>query len=337
MDYETPAHANTRETKLLRKFKLSIPASTTTLEIPRPRLIAQPNDVGSEIEKVASKHGMPWTTSIDPTYQRDSLFYMPFWEWQIDFMKKHLTNLRVVDVTSRRSGRDLSFVENSERKIRLHTLQLASDEYKSIRLTVLDAGARTQVFTSLWYPDPSYNLPVLGVDLLQFQEKKHLCIVDFQPIQETEAEHDLMYEHLLEPIRNQYSSLQGKMTKRFYQEDAFFSKQMLLGRCTVGSPEEGTDNVATSQDAHDMVFRDLFPAYQSYVKTHLNLIRQQQRESPSGAPRPQVLERHAAYDNYSAARDPAHGLLAAHFGQEFADDYVYDILFPLSDRPAGEN
>jgi len=30
-------------------------------------------------------------------------------------------------------------------------------------------------------------------------------------------------------------------------------------------------------------------------------------------------------------------LLARAFGQEWADDYVYDILFPLAERPSQSN
>jgi hypothetical protein len=31
-------------------------------------------------EQVIESYGMPWKTSIDPSYDRDFLFYMPFWE-----------------------------------------------------------------------------------------------------------------------------------------------------------------------------------------------------------------------------------------------------------------
>ena len=315
MDIETPM--DVREKSMLKHLRLTVPGSTTVLDVPRP---------GPTIDEAVAAHGMPWTTSIDPTYKEkrihkniddksSSLFYMSFWEWQLDFMKKHLTNLRVVPCTNKQ-GDDMSYVENEKKGMRLHTIQFSSDEYKLIRMTVLDAGPRTQVFTSLWYPDPKYNLPVLGVDLLQFQQNKHLCIVDFQPIQETENDHDQEYEHLLEPIRSQYPSLQGKMTQRFYDEDAFFSKQMLLGR-------------ADANNALDVVFQELLPAYQAYVKTHVDLV---QSSQPQDARVPEILKRHAAYDNYSSKRDPAHGLLASAFGQEFADDYVYDVLFPLSQK-----
>jgi 15,16-dihydrobiliverdin:ferredoxin oxidoreductase len=313
MDSETPSVS---ETKFLRRHKISLfnfnkmKGLTSRHEISVPRELQHPS-----VQQAEHSHGMPWKTSIDSTYTEDALFYMPFWEWQMSFMKENLTNLRAISVTSE-DGKDMSYVENTDKKIRMHTIKFQSDEYKSIRMTVYDAGNATQVFTSLWYPDPAYNLPVLGVDLLQFNKMKHLCIVDFQPIQTTEAEHDQPYEHLLKPIRDQYTSLHGKMTQRFYDENQFFSKQMLLGRhdATTDGP---------------MVFDELFPAFQNYLETHVNLVQSTARVEDRV---PAILERHAAYDSYSAARDPAHALMVRSFGQEWADAFVYDVLFPSSEK-----
>jgi hypothetical protein len=200
MDLEAPSVG---ETKFLRRHKISLLnfnkmkglASRREISVPRKQL-HHPS-----VQQAEHSHGMPWKTSIDPTYTEDGLFYMPFWEWQMSFMKENLTNLRAISVTSE-DGKDMSYAENADKKIRIHTIKFQSDEYKCIRMTVYDAGNATQVFTSLWYPDPAYNLPVLGIDLLQFNKMKHLCIIDFQPIQTTEMKHDQPYEHLLKPIRD---------------------------------------------------------------------------------------------------------------------------------------
>lgn len=316
----------------------------------------------ARIDETAAKFGMPWKYSMDPTYEEvrinkdydlqslcsrtwtrkqnglpSTLFYMPFWEWQMAYMKEHLTNLQVLPVTSKnRPDRDLSLVENTHRGMRLHTLQCTSEEYKFIRMTVLDGGPRMQVFTSLWCPNPRYNLPILGIDLLQFNQRKHLCVVDFQPIHDTEGEHDQRYEHLLQPIRERYPSLQGKMSNRFFDENSFFSRQMLFGRCDAtlspyhdGPVDRPQPDQPPTTNALNMVYGDLFPAFQAYVQTHVQLI---QSTPPRYDRISTILARQAAYDTYSASRDPAHGLLASAFGRDFADDYVYDILFPSSER-----
>ena len=63
-----------------------------------------------------------------------------------------------------------------------------------------DAGDNTQVFNAVFYPDPEYNLPILGVDLLALNQKKCLAIVDFQPLHQEESHDATTCEHILEPI-----------------------------------------------------------------------------------------------------------------------------------------
>jgi 15,16-dihydrobiliverdin:ferredoxin oxidoreductase len=270
--------------------------------------IHRPSAPSLTVQEAESLQGMPWDSSIDPSYPK-APFYMPFWKWQLEYMKEHLTNLKVLPVTDRTGKEELSYVSSDHSSNRMMTLCFSSDEYRLIRMTLMDAGWQTQVFTSLWHPRG--NLPVLGIDLLQFhKETRHLTIVDFQPIHDSEQEHDSLYEHKLQPIREQYPSLQGKMTKRFYDETQFFSNQMLFGR----------------EPTCDYVWHELMPAYQQYVQTHVEMT----QTTPTKMAPSQVLQRQAAYDDYSAARDPAHALLAKAFGQEYADRFVYDVLFPLS-------
>lgn len=269
------------------------------------------------IDEAEAEHGMPWKTSIDPkssfSEAGEDLLYMPFWEWQLSFMKENLTNLRVVKCTNEMNT-DFSFNENSKKKARIVNICATSDEYRKIRMTYYDAGDGAQVFNSVWYPDPKYNLPVLGVDLLAFNRKKYLAIVDFQPLHSEEEEHASTFEHLLEPIKNKYDSLKGKMSSKFYDETQFFSQQMLFARF----------------EDEKVVDQDLFPAFKQYVKTHLDLVRGTEADTENVS---QVLDRQRAYDSYSAERDPATGLFAAMFGADWAHEFVYDFLFSLSETP----
>jgi 15,16-dihydrobiliverdin:ferredoxin oxidoreductase len=265
-----------------------------------------------KLDAAEAVHGMPWKSSIDPKVQDDELLYMPFWEWQMSFMKENLTNLRVTSCSNGKS--DFSYNDNKDKKARIVNICASSDEYRKIRMTYYDAGDNTQVFNSVWYPDPKYNLPVLGIDLLAFNRKKYLAIVDFQPLHENEEDHAATYEDILGPIKDKYESLKGRMSSKFYDETQFFSQQMLFARF----------------EDEDVVGRDLLPAFQSYVKTHLDLINDTE---PEPADVSFVMERQKAYDTYSAERDPATGLFAAMFGGEWAQDFVHDFLFSMSERP----
>jgi hypothetical protein len=112
----------------------------------------------------------------------------------------------------------------------------------------------------------------------------------------------------MEPIRAQYPSLQGKMSARFYDETQFFSHHMLFARF----------------EEEKVVSEELMPAFQQYIQTHVcNLVK---TTSSSSTP----WERHAAYDVYSAARDPATAMFEKMFGNKWADTYVHEFLFSMS-------
>mmetsp|Transcript_24787 Transcript_24787/g.36686 ORF Transcript_24787/g.36686 Transcript_24787/m.36686 type:complete len:349 (-) Transcript_24787:214-1260(-) len=278
-------------------------------------LLQQASAPALTVEESEEIYGMPWKSSIDSSLEEDAMLYMPFWEWQMQFMKENLTNLRTISTCSEDSENpvDFSYKENSKKGARIVSTCYASDEYRKIRMTYYDAGDNTQVFNSVWYPNPKYNLPVLGIDLLSFNQKKYLAIVDFQPIHENEEDHALPFEEHLKPIKEKYDSLKGRMSSKFYDETQFFSQEMLFARF----------------EDESIVNKDLFPAFQEYVQTHLKLVRETE---PVSEEMPFILERQKAYDTYSAQRDPATGLFAAMFGEEWADGFVYDFLFALSSK-----
>jgi len=280
------------------------------------RLLLKDGSEGS-LKAAEAKHGMPWKTSIDTkAFQGEELLYMPFWEWQMKFLQENLTDLKVLACMDEDGDTDFSFNENKDKKARIVNLCLSSKEYRKIRLTYYDAGDNTQVFNAVLYPDPAYNLPVLGIDLLAFNRKKYLAIVDFQPLHQDESKHDLEFSHILQPIKESYDNLKGRMSSKFYDETQFFSEQMLFSRF----------------EDESIITNELFPAFQQYVQTHLDLIRQ--CDGGDASQKPQVLERQQAYDRYSAERDPATGLFTAMFGQDWAMGFVHDFLFSMSEKPA---
>jgi len=262
------------------------------------------------LKEAEAVHGMPWKSSIDKDVEGD-LLYMKFWEWQMSFMEEHLTDLKVQPCHNGET--DFSHNVNTEKKARIVNLCASSKEYRKIRMTYYDAGDNTQVFNAVWYPDPQSNLPVLGIDLLAFNRKKYLAIVDFQPIHEEESDHAATYEDLLEPIKEKYESLKGRMSSKFYDETQFFSQQMLFARF----------------DDENVVHDDLFPAFKSYVETHVDLVKS---TKPNPSDVKMVLERQKEYDTYSAERDPATGLFAAMYGADWANSFVHDFLFSMSEQ-----
>mmetsp|Transcript_22037 Transcript_22037/g.33651 ORF Transcript_22037/g.33651 Transcript_22037/m.33651 type:complete len:404 (+) Transcript_22037:167-1378(+) len=299
-------------------------------ELPHTSNSKLPFTIPNGDKVMKSKSTMPWSKSIaaDNNNKQEEgeegppLLYMPFWTWQSQFMEQHLTDLTPVQCPP-----EFQYQENLEKKARIVNECYTCKEYSKIRMTYYDAGEGCQVFNSLWYPHPESNLPLLGIDLLSFNRKRFLAIVDFQPLYDTSdvdrhSVSDKDLEGMLQPIKAKYKSLQGQMSSKFYDETQFFSKQMLFARF----------------ENEDVVAEDLMPAFQEYVSTHVRMVQDdssaKKKSNNADHNKKSVLERYSKYDTYSAVRDPATGLFAAMFGKEWADDFVYDFLFSRSDREA---
>lgn len=225
--------------------------------------------------------------------------YMPFWSWQLSYFQKHLNNFKEISIP------DPKFELVKTNTTRVITKWFTSDEYRLIRMTYMDAGSQTQVFTSVCYPRA--NLPVLGTGLLECTGGRRVAIVDFQPLEESHVK----YESILAPIRNRFQSLQQPLSDHFFGQSKYFSNQLLLGRFQLENAGE--------------MWKELWPAYKSCYATHVELTKSSRKEISK-----RTLKNQAEYDNHIASRDPAFSMLSSTFGKEKAQGVVYQAMFPLA-------
>eukprot|EP00960_Hanusia_phi_P052496 761494-Hanusia_phi.AAC.2 len=192
------------------------------------------------------------------------LLYMPFLEWQLDFMKKNFPDMKDLPFEEH-----LSKQTSTKKPAVIESWQYETKEFRKIRLTYIDAGQNAQVFNSVWYPRHTYDAPVFGIDFLAFGKKKvtiqaalapHvlkiakvLAILDLQPLTQDPAYLEKYIDPLV-PLRNKYEELCGRMSSKFYDETRFFSKQLLFGRFDNDEPQ---------------VMKSLFPAFQEYMEVLL--------------------------------------------------------------------
>jgi len=237
--------------------------------------------------------------------------YKPIWDWQTQYYQEHLTNFEEIPLPE-----ELTVVQSVEKGIRVRTKWYSSDEYRLVRMTYMDGGDMTQIFTTVCYPRA--NLPILGHGLMQVGDRR-ITISDFQPLEES---HLAYVDAYLKPIRDQFPSLNQEMSERFFQSGEFWSDSTLLGRFPKSSDE---------------IWADLWPAYKGCAETHLRLC--QSSSSSSSSPRsgvPNILEKHAQYDAHVASHDPAIKMLTGIFGVEKASKIVYEAFFPLAEIPQHE-
>ena len=181
-------------------------------------------------------------------------------------------------------------------------------ELRKIRYTYIDAGETAQVFNSVIYPDYRYDVPFLGIDFLSFGKKKILVVLDFQPLFRDRAYQE-KYIEPVKAIRDKYSELAQNLEMKFYDANQYFSKYLLFAKT----------------DA-DTVVNKLFPAYQEYLQLYWQtLANAQPIENSEDIER--IVQAQKDYDQYSAERDPAHGLFGSYFGSEWANRFLYEFLF----------
>ncbi len=120
-------------------------------------------------------------------------------------------------------------------------------------------------------------------------------------------------------IKEKYEGLAGTMSKRFYDETQFFSKQLAFAKFTSSDP----------------IMTQLFPAFKEYLRDYLTLIKGLERNEDEAAVQ-RVLQLHKEYDVYSAERDPAVGLFGTYWGKDWANQFTHEFLFSDSEMPKEE-
>ncbi|CAM9375459.1 unnamed protein product, partial [Hapterophycus canaliculatus] len=255
---------------------------------------------------------LPWTGSMaGPEFP---LTYMPFMEHLLNVLARSFGDMTALPLADK-----LAFVENPDKKARMLSMSFASPEVRKVRLTYFDAGDKVQVLNAVIYPDPSLDMPLLGIDLISFGGK-HLAGIDFQPLYDDDSCRG-RYTDKLTPIKAKYPEFAQKMSPRFYDSARFFSEEMLFGR----------------YEDETVIGEKLYPAFDEYLSLYISELLEASARGGDSSPeaRARVLDRHRAYDQYNAERDPAHGLFRNYFGEEHSEDFMDNFLFELSTRPPG--
>ncbi|MCT0201746.1 15,16-dihydrobiliverdin:ferredoxin oxidoreductase [Synechococcus sp. CS-602] len=178
------------------------------------------------------------------------------------------------------------------------------------RVTQLDGGDAVQVLNAVAYPEFGREEPILGIDLLGFAVRdKLVAVMDFQPLEQGSSYAE-RYLCGLKAIQARHPSLAAGEAMRAYDADQYFSPFLLFARGSITELEP-------------LVEQSFQEIIQAYAAMHLEAV-----STPEQSDRVETLQR--AYDQYSAERDPAHGLFTSYFGEEWSNRFMRSFLFPLS-------
>ncbi len=225
-----------------------------------------------------------------------------------DYLEEELFNR--FDLQSRPipAGLESNVSDRGKNNATIQSWCYQSDKLRKIRYTYIDAGEMSQVFNSVIYPSHNYDIPLLGIDFLSFGKKKILVVLDFQPLFRDRAYQDKYIEPMRE-IRDKYNELAQNLEMKFYDANQYFSKYLLFAKT----------------DAETVVNR-LFPAYQEYVQLYWQMLEAAQPLTKEEDIQ-RIVEAQKHYDQYSAERDPAHGLFSSYFGKDWSNRFLYEFLF----------
>ena len=118
----------------------------------------------------------------------------------------------------------------------------------------------------------------------------------------------------LKNLHQKFPELSGEETMRSFDPNQYFSPYLLFCR---GGAEQAEQSLPQ--------------AFNAFLDSYWQLTARSQAEQSEISPT-EVQELQRAYNQYSAERDPAHGLFTSHFGNEWSDRFLHEFLFPTATK-----
>ncbi len=186
-----------------------------------------------------------------------------------------------------------------------------SKKLRQIRAAHVEGGNSLQVLNFVIFPDPNYDLPFFGADLVTLPGG-HLIAIDMQPLFSQNESYQAKYSEPIMPMFHEYQKDLPWGGDFPAEAQQYFSPAFLWTR-----PSE-TEVVETK----------VFSAFCDYLDAYINFVEQAQpisdREQLSA-----ILKAHKSYANYRAEKDPARGMLTRLYGSKWTEEYIHGFLFDL--------
>lgn len=245
--------------------------------------------------------------------------YQPFLDHAIATLKEQL-NLEPYPIPSgfeRKEG----VMGKGKRQEDVLTTSYAwrSPKLRQIRAAHVQGGNSLQVLNFVIFPEPNYDLPFFGADLVTLPGG-HLIALDMQPLFRDRPEYQQKYTKPILPIfeaHQQHLAWGGDFPEEAKQ---FFSPAFLWTR-----PQE-TEIVQTR----------VLDAFKDYLHAYLNFVNQAELVSDQEE-QAEILQAQKRYLNYRAEKDPARGMFTRLYGSEWTEEYIHGFLFDLERKLAVTN
>ncbi len=242
--------------------------------------------------------------------------YQPFLDYAIALLTERL-ELKAYPIPAGFERRECT-TGKGKRQEQVLTTSVAwqSSKLRQIRAAHVQGGNSLQVLNFVIFPQPTYDLPFFGADLVTLPGG-HLIALDMQPLFRDDPAYQAKYTQPILPIfqaHQQHLAWGGDFPE---EAKPFFSPAFLWTR-----PQE-TEVVETRVFA---AFKDYLQAYLDFVDRAEPVTDTQKLE--------EILQAQLRYIGYRAEKDPARGMFTRLYGEEWTEEYIHGFLFDLERKLA---
>ena len=242
--------------------------------------------------------------------------YQPFLDYAIPLLKEHLElqTYPIPEGFERKEG--VTGKGKKQETIVTTSYGFAAPKLRQIRAAHVQGGKSLQVLNFVIFPQPNYDLPFFGADLVTLPGG-HLIALDMQPLFRDDPAYQKKYT---EPILPTFKDHQKHLPwgGDFPAEaKPFFSPAFLWTR-----PQE-TEVVETR----------VFAAFKDYLEAYLDFVDKAEEVTDSDS-LAEILQAQRNYISYRAEKDPARGMFKRFYGEEWTEEYIHGFLFDLERKLA---
>jgi phycoerythrobilin:ferredoxin oxidoreductase len=244
---------------------------------------------------------------------------IPGWSWQ-PFLDDAVRALQAVGVEPYPVDQDFlhkeDFTGSKAKPVKVTTATWAckTDKFRQVRAACVSGGASASVLNFVINPQPRFDLPFFGGDLVTLPSG-HLLALDLQPANKTDHAHTQPVWDRLMPLYDHWKAKLPDGGPIPDEAQPFFSPGFLWTRLPLG--DEGDALIET-------VVR---PAFNDYLNLYLDLAAK--AEPVQDSRRDELLAGQKRYTDYRAEKDPARGMLTRFYGSEWTEAYIHNVLFDL--------
>ncbi len=174
--------------------------------------------------------------------------------------------------------------------------------FRKLHIEVAEFSRNLKILHCVFFPDPKFDIPIFGMDLVKINEIVSAAIVDLSPVSKNQ---DIKYETILAKVdKSGFSSL-----REIPSWGGIFSKNVFFASLKNESEKN---------------------AFSKIVDQYLSILIELSRESQPDLDKEIIQERIDYQRNYCVQQmknDKTRIVLLKYFDEQWVDDYIKNVLF----------